>query len=401
MASSDIKPVANYVGAFDPVTMPYNENLASMGGCIMQPVRLYTIKYQVLPCTLIYNSLCGYGSNVGNDESFMMHTTSAIQFLSDEYKLDPNTFLSSASYDAQRKHLFYTDIYIDIGNYLSIHLSNGQLSSTAMDNPLNLKPDTSYNEFNCFTVMTIYYIPQIIDRACKILSQLINFKLLYNVETSLQMVCYTPQSGFYTSPISIKRPHIKDLCLNYGHEFADVHEKLLNQLCQTYSSGIAFLHGPPGTGKTYYIRYLINEIKNKSLIYVPPDLVNEITKPGFLPFLMQHPNSILIIEDSETIILDRKDALNPNQAVSNLLNLSDGLLGDAMHQQIITTFNCEMKGIDPALLREGRLIVEHKFEKLSVDNVRQLYKEFGIDGAENIQEPMLLAEIYAKKSVSE
>ncbi|CAF3795913.1 unnamed protein product, partial [Rotaria sordida] len=49
----------------------------------------------------------------------------------------------------------------------------------------------------------------------------------------------------------------------------------------------------------------------------------EITKPGFLPFLMQHPNSILIIEDSETIILDRKDALNPNQAVSNLLNLSD------------------------------------------------------------------------------
>ncbi|CAF4199004.1 unnamed protein product [Rotaria sordida] len=116
---------------------------------------------------------------------------------------------------------------------------------------------------------------------------------------------------------------------------------------------------------------------------------------------MQHPNSILIIEDSETIILDRKDALNPNQAVSNLLNLSDGLLGDAMHQQIITTFNCEMKGIDPALLREGRLIVEHKFEKLSVDNVRQLYKELGIDGAENIQEPMLLAEIYAKKSVSE
>jgi hypothetical protein len=113
---------------------------------------------------------------------------------------------------------------------------------------------------------------------------------------------------------------------------------------------------------------------------------------------MQHPNSILIIEDSENIILDRKDTLNPNQAVSNLLNLSDGLLGDAMHQQIITTFNCEMKGIDPALLREGRLIVEHKFEKLSIDNARQLYKELHIEGADEIQEPMTLAEIYAKKS---
>jgi hypothetical protein len=84
-----------------------------------------------------------------------------------------------------------------------------------------------------------------IDRARTIISQLVTFKLLYNVKTSLQMVCYTPQSGFYTSPISIKRPHIKDLRLNYGHEFAHVHEKLLCRLREPDSSGIAFLHGLP------------------------------------------------------------------------------------------------------------------------------------------------------------
>jgi hypothetical protein len=84
-----------------------------------------------------------------------------------------------------------------------------------------------------------------IDRAQKIISQLVTFKLLYNVETSLQMVCYTPQSGFYVSPISIKRPQIKDLNLNYGHGFADVHKKLLSQLRETNSNGITFLYGPP------------------------------------------------------------------------------------------------------------------------------------------------------------
>lgn len=123
-----------------------------------------------------------------------------------------------------------------------------------------------------------------------------------------------------------------------------------------------------------------------------------MTKPGFLPFLMQYPNSILIIEDAENIILDRKDNANPNQAVSNLLNLSDGLLGDAMHQQIITTFNCEIKGIDPALLRDGRLLVEHKFDRLSTENARRLSTELGIEGIDQIQSPMTLAQIYAKKT---
>jgi SpoVK/Ycf46/Vps4 family AAA+-type ATPase len=71
---------------------------------------------------------------------------------------------------------------------------------------------------------------------------------------------------------------------------------------------------------------------------------------------MEQQNSILIIEEAENIILDRtQDAFLPKQAVSNLLNLSDGLLGDAMHQQIICTFNCDVQGIDPALLRERRL----------------------------------------------
>ncbi|CAF5125687.1 unnamed protein product, partial [Rotaria sp. Silwood1] len=75
---------------------------------------------------------------------------------------------------------------------------------------------------------------------------------------------------------------------------------------------------------------------------------------------MRYPNSILIVEDAENIIRDRtQDTFAPNQAVANLLNLSDGLLGDAMHQQIICTFNCDVRSIDAALLRDGRLVIEH------------------------------------------
>ncbi|CAF3861424.1 unnamed protein product [Adineta steineri] len=108
---------------------------------------------------------------------------------------------------------------------------------------------------------------------------------------------------------------------------------------------------------------------------------------------MQYPDSILIIEDAENIIKDRNESSFPSQAVANLLNLSDGLLGDAMHQQIVATFNCDLTTIDPALLRKGRLIANYEFNKLDLENSKILSEKLGF-GTKNITEPMTLAEIY-------
>ncbi len=126
-----------------------------------------------------------------------------------------------------------------------------------------------------------------------------------------------------------------------------------------------------------------------------------MTKPNFLPFLMEHPNSILIIEDAENIIRDRNDIkFDASQAVANLLNLSDGLLGDAMHMQIIATFNCDLGAIDKALLRKGRLIANYEFGKLDVNNAKILSEKLGF-GTEDISIPMTLAEIYNQKKDDE
>jgi hypothetical protein len=76
-----------------------------------------------------------------------------------------------------------------------------------------------------------------------------------------------------------------------------------------------------------------------------------------------------------------------------LLFRSDGLLGDAMHQQIIATFNCDLTTIDPALLRKGRLIANYEFNKLNLESSKILSDKLGF-GTENILEPMTLAEIY-------
>ncbi len=72
---------------------------------------------------------------------------------------------------------------------------------------------------------------------------------------------------------------------------------------------------------------------------------------------------------------------------------SDGLLGDAMHQQIIATFNCDLTKIDPALLRKGRLIANYEFNKLDLESSKILSDKLGF-GIESITQPMTLAEIY-------
>lgn len=64
-----------------------------------------------------------------------------------------------------------------------------------------------------------------------------------------------------------------------------------------------------------------------------------------------------------------------------------------MHQQIIATFNCDLKSIDPALLRKGRLIANYEFNKLDIESSKILSGKLGF-GIETITEPMTLAEIY-------
>jgi hypothetical protein len=78
--------------------------------------------------------------------------------------------------------------------------------------------------------------------------------------------------------------------------------------------------------------------------------------------------------------------------VSNILNLTDGILGDCLSIQIVATFNMKREKIDQALLRKGRLIAEHKFSKLTIEESNSLLKHLEKD--HEVTEGMTLADIY-------
>lgn len=202
----------------------------------------------------------------------------------------------------------------------------------------------------------------------------------------LNLICKTP-TGFSLKEYEIKSEEI-DFNSNYNADFKDIDSLILKRLNEENGKGLALLYGKPGSGKTSYIRHLISKL-DKRVLYMPPDMASELSNPGLIPFLSDIPNSILIVEDAENVLIKRQG--QHNQAISNILNLSDGLLSDCLKIQILATFNTDLSNIDDALLRKGRLIAKYEFGELTQDRVNNLSKKLGIKFS---KDSATLAEIY-------
>jgi SpoVK/Ycf46/Vps4 family AAA+-type ATPase len=195
-----------------------------------------------------------------------------------------------------------------------------------------------------------------------------------------------------SSEMELKAMEIKRTKLNldlfYEDDFKAVDETIRARLSKDKDKGIVLLHGLPGTGKTTYLRYLIGKIK-KRVMFLSPNVAGNLMDPDFIELLIDNPNTVVVIEDAENIIMDR--GTGSDSSVSNLLNISDGLLADFLNVQLICTFNSSLTLVDNALMRKGRLIAKYEFGKLSIEKSQKLSDHLGFKTI--INKPMTLAEI--------
>ncbi len=218
----------------------------------------------------------------------------------------------------------------------------------------------------------IIFEPSLEKEAQELQNQLLQFRVKKRNTTQISLIV-AANHGLTTKDIELKKPKL-NLNLHYNDDFKEIHNAILKSIKKQKSKGLYLFHGLPGTGKSTYIKHLIHQ-QNKQVIFLSPKLASNLDDFGLTEFLLDNPNCILVIEDAEDLILSRDN--NHNSKLSFLLNLTDGLLGESLGIQIIATFNTDLKNIDSALLRKGRLTSIYEFKPLTIDKTNTLLKSLG------------------------
>ena len=176
----------------------------------------------------------------------------------------------------------------------------------------------------------------------------------------------------------------------YNDGFEDIHNSIVNSI-ENDENGLYLLYGKPGTGKSTYIRHLIKKCNTdkRRFVYVPSALFGDFTNPGILPFLLRNKGCVFIIEDCENLVTV-DDGIR-SEGITDLLNMTDGLLADALNIKIICTFNTDYNKIDDALLRPGRCRCKYEFDLLDEEKANKVAKKFGL---KQVNKDISLAELF-------
>jgi hypothetical protein len=295
---------------------------------------------------------------------------------------------------------------------LSFLLKNGLIMTIYGCNRRNLEDfegdgfELTDGDVFSFDNFKLLYLPEFSDEISQIFNMMERRKLIYQDKKGTCIgIISRDDEGYNIKKIDIgnKIKICTNQDLHYGVGFEVFYRKLINQL-KNNGKGLVLFYGAPGTGKTYCIRNIINDLcDDKFFVYAPSDMILNILEPGFISFLTNYiidfdkKSIVLIVEDAESLIKDRNE--NGNIGISNLLNMTDGLLNDILGLQVIATFNMEIEYLDKALLRNGRLIAQKEFTNLSIEDVKKLKTYIGING--EVDREMSLAEIYSLKMETE
>ncbi len=174
---------------------------------------------------------------------------------------------------------------------------------------------------------------------------------------------------------------------NYDSAISDDFDYIVEELeSETPTGRLVLLGGPPGTGKTYFLRGLVNQVKKAIFVFIPAQMVSQLSDPSFIPTLLETAEQeedgtiILIVEDADSILVERK--ADNMGSISALLNFTSGLLGDMIDIRVIATTNARRMEIDEAIMRDGRLSKHVTIKDITPEHAQKVFTR--LTGKDNL-----------------
>jgi hypothetical protein len=196
---------------------------------------------------------------------------------------------------------------------------------------------------------------------------------------------------------SFPQVNADELALHYGADFVVWEKEWLARMAQRHS-GVSIFFGPPGVGKTSYLKMLMSRFSDRFVFYyLPISSFDVLSAPQFVSFWLnqnlRHKGKakLAILEDAESLLLPRDE--RSRAQVSNLLNIGDGFLGEHLRLHVIATTNAPMRRLDEAVLRPGRLMGTREFRRLTRPEAARLAQAKGLTLRHKL-DTWSLAEIY-------
>lgn len=125
-------------------------------------------------------------------------------------------------------------------------------------------------------------------------------------------------------------------------------------------SNILILIGPPGTGKTTFIKHLLSSMDKTAYLTYDESVLN--SDSSFADFISDDSAASFIIEDADLFLRSREDG---NTMVSRFLNVGDGLIKLKNKKIIFSTNLPSVASLDTALVRPGRCFDILNFRSLT------------------------------------
>lgn len=204
------------------------------------------------------------------------------------------------------------------------------------------------------------------------------------VENEIEWI-YSADGNSIDVPLRADRQPIKEMYPFLGEESLEsYYDRFMNS-----SASILLLIGPPGTGKTTFIRGFLQHTKSSATVTYDGAILE---KDYIFAQFIEGEKAVMVLEDADMFLKARSEG---NTMMHKFLNVGDGLVSTKKKKLIFSTNLPSIRDIDQALIRPGRCFDIVKFENLTPEQSKALAAKLDVTLDDDSNHS--IAEIFHKK----